>query len=412
MRETTIAVVTALSPSATTLAEYGLHFLRALGARPGLRVVALVEDEPHAYPEISGVSLVPTWRFDDLRSAWRIARAARRVGADVVILNAHFASFGSSRLAAALGLCAPALMRASGLPVITLLHNIVESVDLSAAGFGRGRFGEALLRAAGTCVTWMALRSSLVATTMPGYVDTLRRKYRAGNVAWLPHGTFEAPAAPEARTGAPVLLAFGKFGTYKRVEPVIEAMRALGRADVSLVIAGTDSPNAPGYLADVERRYAGSDVRFVGYVPEDDVERIFREAHVAVFPYSATTGSSGVLHQAGSYGCPVVMARVGDLEDLVAEEGYTGVFFEPDDVRDLTRALSELLDEPGRARAIAAHNHAAACGLTIDMVVDLYLLHIAVVRGLPASALLGTPPSVRGAAAVRRVDTLQLHKVP
>ena len=44
MSKTTIAVVTALSPSSTTLAEYGLHLLTALGRKEGVRIVALVED--------------------------------------------------------------------------------------------------------------------------------------------------------------------------------------------------------------------------------------------------------------------------------------------------------------------------------------------------------------------------------
>ena len=42
---------------------------------------------------------------------------------------------------------------------------------------------------------------------------------------------------------------------------------------------------------------------------------IFDEAAVVVFPYTATTGSSGVLHQAGSYGKAVVMPDLGDLAE-------------------------------------------------------------------------------------------------
>ena len=40
---------------------------------------------------------------------------------------------------------------------------------------------------------------------------------------------------------------------------------------------------------------------------------MFAAASVAVFPYTSTTGSSGVLHQAGSYGCPVALPDIGDL---------------------------------------------------------------------------------------------------
>lgn len=377
MRETTIAVVTALSPSGTTLAEYGLHLLAALGRKPGVRVIALVEDLPLDYPEIDGVELRRVWRFGSLSTPVRIATAARSVDADVVIINAHFTSFGSSKVSAALGLTTPMALRAAGIPVITLMHNIVETVDLTAAGFAAARPVQAVLRAIGTVLTWIVLRSTLVTTTMPRYVEILRTKYRATNVALTPHGAFDVPAPPSNDANATeVVMTFGKFGTYKKVETLIEAVRGLNRPGLTVLIAGTDSPNTPGYLADVEQRLGGNDVVFMGYVAEDDVERVFREATVTVFPYTATTGSSGVLHQAGAFGCPPVLPRIGDLEDLIADEGYTGAFFEPDDAADLGRAIERLLDDPAERARIAQGNHAAAVGLSLDAVADWYLMHV------------------------------------
>ena len=376
MHRDTIAVVTALSPSSTTLAEYGLHLLIALGKKATVRVVALVEDDPELdYPEIPGVEVVRAWRFNSIKNPVRIAAAARSVGADVVLFNAHFTSFGSSKVAATLGLMSPLVARISGIPAITLMHNIVETVDLRAAGFGAGGIVERAMRLIGTGLTWMVLRSNMVTTTMPRYVEILRKKYRASNVALTPHGSFDVPAPPAAPADRTRIMTFGKFGTYKRVEALIEAVRMLGRPNVELVIAGTDSPNTPGYLADVERRLGGSDVRFTGYVPEADVEATFRGATVTVFPYTATTGSSGVLHQAGSFGCPPVLPRIGDLEDLIQNEGYTGAFFEPDNSADLARAIGELLDAPQRCRDIALHNYEAARGLSIEEVVDWHLVH-------------------------------------
>ncbi len=294
MPDTTIAVVTALSPSPTTLAEYGLHLLTALGRKRGVRVVALVEDLPLAYPDIPGVEVRRSWRFGSAANPWRIARAARAAGADAVILNAHFTSFGSSKVSAALGLMTPVVLRMSALPVITLMHNIVETVDLGSAGFRTGPVLERILRSIGTILTWVVLRSNLVTTTMPRYVEILRTKYRATNVALTPHGSFGAPPPPpEAPSTSATVMTFGKFGTYKKVETLIDAVRSLGRPDVRLVIAGADSPNTPGYLAGVEAAYAGPDVLFRGYVAEEDVEGLFRSASVTVFPYTATRAARG-----------------------------------------------------------------------------------------------------------------------
>lgn len=382
MRRPVVAVVTALTPSSTTLAEYGLHLLSALGRKAGIRVVALVEDVELAYPTIPGVEIRRAWSFDSPLNPLRIAREARRAGADVVLFNSHFTSFGSSKVAAAIGLTSPLATRLSGIPAITLLHNIVEAVDLGAAGFGSSRILERLFRFVGSTITWVILRSNLVTTTMPEFVEILRGKYRARNVALTPHGAFDAPTAPQAPPSRPTVMAFGKFGTYKKVEGMIEAVRRLGRDDIRIVVAGTDSPNTPGYLADVESRLGGPDLEFTGYVAEEDVEAIFRGATLTVFPYTATTGSSGVLHQAGSHGCAPVLPRIGDLEGLIQAEGFTGVFFDPEDVGDLSRAIGFLIDNESERARIAAHNYGAAAGLTIDEVADWYLVHIGrLVRG-------------------------------
>jgi glycosyltransferase involved in cell wall biosynthesis len=395
MRETRLAVVTALAPSPTTLAEYGLHLLAALGRKPGLRVIALVEDrEDVTYPEVPGVEIVPAWRFGALSNPIRIARAARRAGADVVLFNTHFAGFASGKVAAAMGLVSPLAVRLSGAKAITLLHNIVETVDLRAAGFGAAAPVERLLRMLGTVVTWLVLRSHLVTTTLPVYVEILRRKYRTRNVALTPHGAFGVPPPPEGPRAGAKIMTFGKFGTYKRVEVLIEAVRQLDRPDIEVVVAGTDSPNTPGYLADVERRLGGPDVRFTGYIAEDDVESLFCEATLTVMPYTATTGSSGVLHQAGAYGCPPVLPRIGDLEVLIEEEGYTGAFFAPGDAADLAGVLGSMLDDPARRQLIAEHNWRAACGLPIDAVADWYLIHV-------GRLLHGDPTCLLGAAGHR-----------
>ncbi|MBA8815001.1 glycosyltransferase involved in cell wall biosynthesis [Microbacterium halimionae] len=375
MPEMTLAVVTALSPSTTTLAEYGLHLLSALGRKDGVRVVALVEDLDVDYPEIEGVEVRRAWRFNSRATPVRIVRELRDVGADVVLFNAHFTSFGSSKVSAALGLMTPWLSRLSGTRAITLLHNIVETVDLGVAGFGASSFVERILRGIGTAVTWCVLRSNVVATTMPRYVEILRKKYGASHAVLAPHGAFDVPDVPRPPTNPGAVMSFGKFGTYKKIESLIDAARSLERPDVKVVIAGGDSPNTPGYLADVEARMGGQDVDFVGYVAEEDVEDLFRDAQVAVFPYTATTGSSGVLHQAGAFGCAPILPRIGDLEDLIQEEGFTGVFFDPNDTDDLARAIAFLLDNEEERARIAEHNYRAACGLTLDDVADWYLIH-------------------------------------
>ena len=378
-----MAVVTALPPSTATLTEYGEHLVAGLSVKPELGDLTVYAEDSNGVPAgAEGVRVVAGWTFGSVATPWRILRRVRRERPDVVLFNVHFASFGGSKVPAALGLLTPALVtRLTPARSVVLLHNIVDTVDLDAAGFGSGRAVNAVLTAIGRGLTRALLLADRVVTTMPAYVDVLRERYGATNVYLTPHGTFEAPADPieEQLAGPFRILAFGKFGTYKRVDDLVAAHRLLLERgyDTECVIAGTDSPNAPGYLEGV--RAANADVaglRFTGYVEEADVASIFTDANVVVFPYTSTTGSSGPLHQTGSYARAAVVPQVGDFVDLVAREGFDAAPFEPGDVESLAAAIAGLADDPVRRRAMGRRNHAAACSLPLEHVVDWHLGHV------------------------------------
>ncbi|MEI8309002.1 MAG: glycosyltransferase [Chloroflexales bacterium] len=385
-----IAIVTPYPPSQGSLNEYAFHFIRFLRQKSEISEIFILTDrlpddaaypaDTVAQPGLAPLHIVPCWRFGALDNALRIVRTARSLAPDIVLFNIQFASFGSSKPSAALGLLAPAMTRAVGIPTIVLLHNIMETVDLKSAGFGANPLVERLIRTFGAITTRALLSADLLAVTIPRYVEILEHKYGATNVLLAPHGAFDEAPPPsfEPPPGPLQIMTFGKFGTYKKIEPLVEAFRLLRetRRDLELVIAGTDSPNAHGYLEAV--RLANVDLaglRFTGYVAEEDVPRIFQDAGVVVFPYTSTTGSSGVLHQAGNYGRAVVLPRLGDLAELIAEEGYTGEFFAPENAQSLAEALARLLDDPARRRAMGTQNYLAACGLPMAEVVEWYILH-------------------------------------
>lgn len=382
-----IAVVTAHPPSSGSLTEYAFHFFRYLRRKPEVDELILLGDELPAGKQYmfdgpgAKVTVDPCWRFDAIDNAWRIRNAVRKHKPDAVLFNIQFASFGRGKVPASLGLSAPWLVKQLGLPTIVLLHNIMETVDLKNAGFGGNKLMESAIRMFGNAATRMLLSADMVALTIPKYVEILRTKYGVDNALLAPHGSFDESPPPslELPPGPLQIMTFGKFGTYKRVERLIEAfslMQSSARPKLELVIAGTDSPNAAGYLESMRQRYCDvENVRFTGYVPEEDVRRIFGEAAVVVFPYTSTTGSSGVLHQAGDYAKAVVLPRIGDLAELVAEEGYTGEFFDPDDANSLAHAIGKIIDYPEHRKQMGLRNYRAARGLPMDEVVDWYLLH-------------------------------------
>lgn len=369
-----IALVTAYPPSKGSLNEYGFHFAEALASNPRVSKLSIIADTlPHEHANLSNVHRV--WTFNDPGNVNAIGRALDTLAPDGVIFNVQFASFGNARVAASLGLLTPWLSQRKR-PTITLLHNIFETVDLKSAGFDINPLLNTLTRGAGWLFTKFLLKSDLVGLTMPRYLEIIQKKYKANNIFHSPHGSFASPGDIVWLPEVPTVMTFGKFGTYKKVEILLEAHERLLRynPDVHLVIAGSDSPNVEGYLASVQKRYAHlPNVRFTGYVTEEEVPGVFENSTVVAFPYESTTGSSGVLHQAGQFARAAVMPLIGDLADLVNQEGYQANFFTPGNVESLTEALWDLLSNSDRAAELGRMNHQAASGITLNDIAELYV---------------------------------------
>lgn len=381
-----LAIVTALPPSKVTLNEYGYHLVKHFAQKEEVSELVLVTDYTDKPKQLDfetdatcKITVRDSWKFNSYKNVVSIYKTINREKPDAILFNLQFMKFGDKKIPATLGLVLPMLFKMKGIPTIVLLHNIMETVDLSSAGFTSNKLMQKIYNGIGTLITSMILKADTVAVTISKYVDILTKKYKKDNVVLIPHGSFETPPEPKMTlpAGPKKVMAFGKFGTYKKVERMIEAVEVIrertGMA-IEIVIAGTDSPNTPGYLANVAQQYSHvENLTFTGYVEEHEVSRIFTESAVAVFPYTSTTGSSGVLHQAGSYGKAVVLPDLGDLGILVREEGYRGEFFVPDDAGSLANAIQRILLDDDYRVMLGMLNYKAACSLPISEVADKYL---------------------------------------
>ncbi len=333
-----LAIVTAYPPSKVTLNEYAYHLVKHFRQNHEVTELILLTDVSPEDAEINfeeeGCNIVvkQCWKFNSLLNVLTIARAVKASRPDAILYNLQFMKFGDNKIAAALGLFSPWLSKLMNVKTTVLLHNIMETVDLDSAGFASNKIKAKAYNLIGEFLTRVVLKADRVALTISKYVAILEEKYQADNCVLIPHGTFEIPTEPSYKTlsGPLKIMTFGKFGTYKKVEILIDAVEEVrtrtGR-ELEIIIAGTDSPNTPGYLEAVKKSYNEvNNLTFTGYVEEEDVPIIFSESSMVVFPYTSTTGSSGVLHQAGSYGKAVVMPDIGDLGILVKKKGIEASF--------------------------------------------------------------------------------------
>jgi glycosyltransferase involved in cell wall biosynthesis len=186
---------------------------------------------------------------------------------------------------------------------------------------------------------------------------------RRERIAYIPHAVFESdaeeePSGPTGRT----LLFFGLLRAYKGIDVLVRAL--VHMPDVRLVVAG--DPLDPVEPVQTLARNVGVDGRIewrLGFLPDEDVAALMRDAAAVVLPYRRTD-ASGVLATAIGHGRPAVVTDVGSLGETVRDFG-AGEVVPPDDERALAEACTRLLD-PERLAAAFEGTRAARKALTWD----------------------------------------------
>jgi hypothetical protein len=205
-------------------------------------------------------------------------------------------------------------------------------------------------------------------------------KYSAQNVLLTTHGTFASvPSPPDfTKRGNPDcrILAIGHWGTYKRLETLMEAFASILKKvpNARLIIAGANHHTKAGYWESIrEAQSADLPIEFRGYVPEEDIPELFRTTSIVVMPYDSATGSSGPAHQACEYGVPIVCADIPEFREMAVDEGMAARFYKIGDPADLAEQLVTILESPALQRQMAEQNYAAGVQMSMASVVGNYL---------------------------------------
>lgn len=371
-----IALVTAFPPSRQALNEYGFHIADELRQQAGIELSILGDELSEPMPELPGFTVTRCWSFNRLGNLFSLIRAIRQLRPDVVWFNLGFASFGGKPLPAFLGLTTPALTRLCSCYTHVTLHQLFETVNLADAGVK----SPLLYSLAGQVATHLLLSANSLSVLLPAYHRTLRLKYRRGAVNIRHHGIFASRPEPPnfALRGNPVhrVLAFGKWGTYKRLELLVAAFESIQAQlpQTELIIAGADHPKTPGYVQRVaESTKHNPRIRFLGYVPEESLAKLFRTASLTVLPYTSSAGSSGVAHLACQYGLPILAPDIEDFVELAQQEFISMEFFSPNDVESLAHKLSSLIGSPEHLVVMAQQNFSAALQMSMPQIIRQYI---------------------------------------
>ncbi|HEX7118396.1 MAG TPA: glycosyltransferase [Longimicrobiales bacterium] len=253
----------------------------------------------------------------------------------------------------------------AGAPHLCYCHTPMRYVwDLYPDYFGPGRAPWPVRLAMAPLAPWLRRWDAATAERVSAFVassghvrDRIRRCY--GRDATVVHPPVDIGRFRPAAQRDDFYLMVNALVPYKRVELAVEAFNTLGRP---LVIVGT----GPGL--ERLRRMARPNIRFTGWLPDDDVADLLARCRAFIHPANEDFGITAVEAQAA--GAPVIAFRAGGaLETVVgptAEEaeafaggtvpGATGLFFTeqtPGALAAAVRAADRLAFEPAALQANA-----------------------------------------------------------
>ncbi len=137
----------------------------------------------------------------------------------------------------------------------------------------------------------------------------------------------------------------GRLVPYKGLHVLLDSIRGRGRSDTLYVIGG-QGPEEP-FLRRTIAAEGLTNVRLVGFVPDQDLMNLFGASDLVVSPsISALESTPITLLYASAAGTAVLGTEVGGTAETIPNDGVSGLVVPPEDPAALGEAMGRLLDAP------------------------------------------------------------------
>lgn len=167
----------------------------------------------------------------------------------------------------------------------------------------------------------------------------------------------------------------GGFDVRKNLIRLLDAFKSLkaDNPDLSLVMIGEIDDYAVKVKKHAKDISLSGDVVFTGYVSEEDLAALINGANFAVYP-SLYEGFGLPPLEAMACGALVAASKRGSIPEILAS---SGVYFDPEDVKDMTRVMQLCLSDNEELELIKrfAPKRAAdfSWQLTVESVYESYM---------------------------------------
>ncbi len=144
----------------------------------------------------------------------------------------------------------------------------------------------------------------------------------------------------------PFILDVARLQPHKNVNRLIEAydkFRKHSSEMVDLVIIGAPSSSAQSVYALAKNSTYASDIHFIDYVSDDDLNQFYSACLVFVFP-SLNEGFGLPIVEAMAAGAPVITSNITSLPEVA---GGAACLVDPYSIDDIAKAIKEVVENGG-----------------------------------------------------------------
>jgi glycosyltransferase involved in cell wall biosynthesis len=354
-----LTTITPFPPSINGIGQYAELILQLICQSGEFRRLTVLTEKNDYIDPVNydkGLEIQRSWHQNDILAGLRILTQIHRLKPDIIWHNVALTGFGRSPFVNLINLLLVSSISLTKIPYVITLHELAEQADLQGLGAPHSLVARKLARRLTSIIT----HADVICVTLRRHAKILATYQSGARIIHIPHGAYQYPQIiPENESRN--LLFCGVIAPFKGIDTLMSAFQELLIINplTYLTIVGAEHPRFPGYLNYLRNKYDNiSNVRWTGYIRDDtELRNEFGKATIAVIPYTATTGTSGMLYRAITWGRPVVASNLPEIRSAVDEERLIVNYFEPGNAPDLAYVLSYILSNPLLRHEQIEHNY-------------------------------------------------------
>lgn len=209
-------------------------------------------------------------------------------------------------------------------------------------------------------------KAHLVSGQTQGIVESIHTRFPEVPVHWTPNGVDadlyagirknETWKASYGIEGKKVFMYAGIVGHAQHLDTLIEAAELLkGRKDVKVVIVG-DGPEKQRLMEMNEAKSAG--VVFIPNTPKMDLLAMLATCYGYIVPLKKLDLFKGAIPSKTfdplAFGIPICLGVEGEAKDIFIDQGQSGLFFEPENAKELAASTERLCEDEALRNKLGA----------------------------------------------------------